>query len=124
MTELNPCPFCGDKKIEIVWYSLHKSCSVLCTRCKADIAPCQTEEQAAEAWNRRASGWISVKDRLPEEETPELLFSADGKVYYGSFGYSKFYAIDSDGIFSGFTAYEVSHWMPLPEPPEQKGEES
>lgn len=66
--------------------------------------------------------WISVKERLPKEETSELLFSADGKVYYGNFGYSKFYAIDSGGIFSGFTAYEVSHWMPLPEPPEMKGE--
>ena len=116
--ELKPCPFCGDKKIEIIWYSLHKSCSVLCTNCKADIAPCRTEEQATEAWNKRTPGWISVKDRLPETRNPVLVTNEYGDFYLANC---------SSGIWTEHfrekaNFISVTHWMPIPEPPEMKGE--
>lgn len=127
--KLLPCPFCGseavihdsidaDAKISYHAYCTNENCIA-----HTDAICFDSKESAAEAWNKRSNGWISVEDKLPEEETPELLFTADGKVYYGSFGYSKFYAFDSSGIFAGFTTYEVSRWLPLPKPPMLEGDE-
>lgn len=51
MNDVNSCPFCGGKsrvhKYLGKWYAR-------CNKCKAYSAPYDTEEQAAEAWNRRA----------------------------------------------------------------------
>lgn len=90
------------------------------------------------------SEWISVKDRLPEEIVPVIIvwtnrrpapyyadikdkpftatgiycngrwwwYSATCKYYLAEYGESEFDAID-DRI-------EITHWMPLPEPPEEK----
>lgn len=51
--------------------------------------------------------WIPVTERLPDVGIEVLIYSEDDGVcvdYYGgdSFGY-----------------YEVTHWMPLPEPPKE-----
>lgn len=51
MNNIEPCPFCGGKsrvhKYLGKWYAR-------CNKCKAYSAPYDTEEQAKEAWNRRA----------------------------------------------------------------------
>ena len=54
--------------------------------------------------------WISVKDRLPENHDPVLTFSndIDGCLY----------RIMAPRFISGFTE-NVTHWMPLPEPPQE-----
>ncbi len=66
--------------------------------------------------------WISVKDRLPEEEEKVLIYTKTGIVNYGT--YTKRYGFDckegfvcSDGFMWLSTA---SHWQPMPQPP--KGE--
>ena len=51
--------------------------------------------------------WIPVTERLPDVGTEVLVYSEDDGIcvdYYGgdSFGY-----------------YDVTHWMPLPEPPKE-----
>ena len=53
MSELKKCPFCwGEAK----FYHLggNKLEMVVCTVCKAHSALCWSEEEAIEAWNRRA----------------------------------------------------------------------
>lgn len=53
MEKLKPCPFCGNKNIEIVdgdawpW--------VRCRECLGSTAMENTKEEAIKKWNRRAS---------------------------------------------------------------------
>lgn len=77
------------------------------------------------------SEWISVKYRLPEHNTPVLIF-AEGKheAFIGStviaithIGNQKIWP-DSPDYWTWvspwqyfMTDYEITHWMPLPEPP-------
>lgn len=53
--------------------------------------------------------WISVKDRLPEKDEYVLCFCNIGDGFQAIFHYGK------ERKFNG-TA--VTHWMPLPKPPE------
>ena len=53
-------------------------------------------------------GWISVKDRLPDVGKFVLIYSENNGVFMDY----------HDGATFGY--YDVTHWMPLPQPP--KGE--
>lgn len=73
--------------------------------------------------------WISTKDRLPEENTPVLICTQWGDVWMASY-YSECRLAqkllspahwDIETLRGGgidFMAKDVTHWMPLPEPPE------
>lgn len=61
--------------------------------------------------------WISVKDKLPAEGTTRVLVAiSETKGLIG------FPAFDTDRYFDGrwvrWDGY-VTHWMPLPKPPEE-----
>jgi hypothetical protein len=70
--------------------------------------------------------WISVKDRLPENETnvlcwrgiswcgPEIFTYGDLK------GEECFYYIDDCGYPMKCLRPSITHWMPLPEPPKEE----
>lgn len=70
------------------------------------------------------SQWISVKDRLPEKEQKVLVF-------YKAIGEKNRIHNDviatnwrkSNGDFIPFRDYEITHWMPLPDPPVDGGNE-
>ena len=58
------------------------------------------------------SKWVSVKDRLPEKDGRYLAYgSAFGRCRMGILYYSAELKHFNDG--------EVTHWMPLPEPPNE-----
>lgn len=116
--DLLPCPFCGRKPKSIVNIQMY---AIGCSFSKCHVYPCvvkKTPEEAAKAWNTRASGWIPCSERLPEVGKPVLI--------YESYNEEKVVAsLDCDKIgFSNDDFYyglkTVPFWMPLPELP--KGE--
>jgi hypothetical protein len=57
--------------------------------------------------------WISVTERLPDEEQDVIVFTNEG---------THVAALDEDGVWcpshgDGWMFPDVSHWMPLPAPP-------
>ena len=64
--------------------------------------------------------WISVKDRLPEEGVPVLV---TGVVKKGDHPYLVDYIYKDDWFwwpmnYNRTIGFVITHWMPLPEPPE------
>ena len=58
------------------------------------------------------NGWISVKDRLPEEGKEVLVWNDESFCYVDEIKNGKWRI---PGDYSGNT-----HWMPLPEPPQEE----
>ena len=58
--------------------------------------------------------WISAKDRQPKHHTPVLAFCNNGDTIFGFMDFYKHWAEVGSEI-----PYEVTHWMPLPEPPKE-----
>jgi hypothetical protein len=61
--------------------------------------------------------WISVEERLPENDCNCIVFSA-GYVKESHFYFGKFYDPIED-----YMRYKATHWMPLPEPPKEDKQE-
>lgn len=61
------------------------------------------------ATNILAMEWISVKDRLPENEK-HVLITGNNTVYVGYYFYDSWTDLDGRTV-------SISHWQPLPEPP-------
>lgn len=62
------------------------------------------------------NGWISVKDRMPEE-------GVDVLVYLNRKGADVDFVDRESGNFFYYDEGEVTHWRPLPEPPKESDEE-
>lgn len=61
---------------------------------------------------RRRRRWIPVTERLPDDDTHVLGW--DGKRV-------RFVYVVTDLVFDAFAGKEgITHWMPLPEPPEEE----
>lgn len=71
---------------------------------------------------KKKSEWISVKDRLPEEDDIYLVYivannmpknKSMNTLYYTNLT-KRFVYYDNDNLFT------VTHWMSLPQPPEKE----
>jgi len=90
---LLPCPFCGSSDTE-------EPDEVICMNCFATA-------DDAEAWNTRASQWISVKDSLPEVGQLVLVHTP---------GLDSGRHITEIRLLNWFKQCEATHWQPI-EPP-------
>lgn len=65
------------------------------------------------------SEWVSVKKFLPEKNQPVLVWTSDNYCY-PSIGYYDLVTYPETGWRNEeFIEIDVSHWIPLPLPPEQ-----
>jgi hypothetical protein len=78
---------------------------------------------------QESNRWISVKERLPDEETIEVLALCGTSAYVldfirGENNESNFYLTINwpSRIFAQYTEF-VTHWQPLPAPPSSEREE-
>ena len=92
------------------------------------ITPQNTAEKMTAKGYRKQSEWISVDERFPEEGDEIILCTEDGIVGAGRFfflgegHYFRWIAGEGSDFDDDFVETNVTHWMPLPEPPEMKGE--
>ena len=83
----------------------------------------------AQSSSEKPNNWIRVEDRLPEETDEKVIIACKtlrGKLSYTTTAYYRkskgFFEIrvDGDYVFGSVgTDDVVTHWMPLPEPPEE-----
>jgi hypothetical protein len=64
--------------------------------------------------------WISVEERLPEEYGNVLCYSDDA--FIGLYVYNPKYKLFNVSFDNVDCAIAVDYWMPLPQPPQMKGE--
>lgn len=83
--------------------------------CKPDIFEQTYEpEDLKEAKSTRLNGWISVKDRLPEEYKEVLAYDSEHKEIVIAFYDSE----SEEWTYGNWYDGEITHWQPLPELPE------
>ena len=130
MSELKPCPFCGGEA-ELCYSEVDtfcRKCNVMQetelwnTRPIEDALRLRIAELEAEIERftvhsdieRQDDKWIPVSERLPEDLQSIIVFTKDRKTYIIRF--LELYGREGFGSLSDI----VTHWMPLPEPPEVK----
>jgi hypothetical protein len=65
-------------------------------------------------------GWISVKDRMPDKNGQYLCWFGKNKIAKGAAIATYLEMWKSFGLLESLETYpNVTHWMPLPEPPKE-----
>ena len=59
---------------------------------------------------REKQRWISVTEKTPEYDMPQLALNADGDALIANYAYGEWFDTWGQDV-------EVTHWMPLPELP-------
>ena len=135
MSQLKPCPFCGASGATYYHPLNYSQGHMECEECAA-FGPCcgmtegivdsvylrglsrtDAKSQAQERWNRRASPWVRVKDRLPEHGERvfvrngdiilTLVFNKELNIFMSRASSALHHALDT-----------ATHWMPIPPLPE------
>lgn len=85
-------------------------------------SPCPAYENKSECRKQNEGEWISVEERLPEDQQMVLTIDTEGEMQVC------FYKTQWKGVFHMYHGlvkiFNITHWMPLPEPPKMKGGES
>ena len=88
---------------------------VRCTERLADEAITMIERLTAEnAALREKKRWISVTEKTPEYDMPQLALNADGDALIANYAYGEWFDTWGQDV-------DVTHWMPLPKAPEEGG---
>ena len=61
---------------------------------------------------REKTRWISVTEKTPEYDMPQLALNADGDALIANYAYGEWFDTWGQDV-------EVTHWMPLPEATEE-----
>lgn len=129
MSELKPCPFCGGVAQVNTW-TMHGITESRCF-CPNPDCPNSVRTVALATWNTRPiedalnariakleaeRRWIPVSERLPENGGEYWVWFDDDFTGIKTSGYCDY------SKQNGWDNTErVTHWLPLPEPPEVQG---
>ena len=111
---------------------IEEMAQLMCEDCAASGEHCPTElcddvvQQAQVLYNagyRKQSEWISVEERLPEKDVRVLVWLTEGASSYTRIDTDRRTDTELYGERWARWFNDVTHWMPLPEPPEMKGGE-
>lgn len=72
----------------------------------------RAEAEAERDALREKKRWISVTEKTPEYDMPQLALNADGDALIANYAYGEWFDTWGQDV-------EVTHWMPLPEAPEE-----
>lgn len=121
---LRPCPHCGGSA-RLVSYTVDVSgkeidWSVECENdeCSAVMSlnyGADDVDATAATWNRRASAWIAVEERLPEKPEPALVVTENATIRIAKY-WEKYRCWDE--VPGSQLRESVTHWQPIPNPPE------
>lgn len=79
-------------------------------RLTAENAKAEAERDAL----REKKRWISVTEKTPEYDMPQLALNADGDALIANYAYGEWFDTWGQDV-------EVTHWMPLPDAPSEGG---
>lgn len=110
------CPFCGGSAA-FAANETDEFHQVYCSGCVIGTLFDRKDQSKAD-WNRRASGWIACAGRPPEKLNASYVVLSAGErdvAWYSECGWQL-----SDAPSEAYEAFRdaITHWMPLPEPPE------
>lgn len=74
-------------------------------------AELEWKQKEIELARRHARQWISVEDRLPEQGEEAICIAADGDMMIGKY-------TEWGWMFPCYFE-ELTHWMPIPQPPKE-----
>ena len=83
----------------------------------------EAERMALSALRSARWEWVSVEERLPEESDGMVLFT-NGRAVTSGYRNHMFRMSDEEGVYApairkGGGYMRVTHWMPLPAPPDR-----
>ena len=61
--------------------------------------------------------WIPVTDRLPKDDSPVLVYKSRHSEAYGNMETAYYW---NQRTWEGCIGENVTHWMPLPQPPKEE----
>lgn len=118
--KLKPCPFCGGEAVLMQGYYY----GIECKSCFSRTDLYSDTKSAVEAWNNRTSTWKPI-ETAPKDGTAILTWKHGWREVekcryipplktgsYESAGYWE--------LVHAFSEEHPTHWMPLPEPPEDE----
>jgi hypothetical protein len=101
------CPVVGNKDC---FDEVNTAAAELIERLTAENAKAEAERDAL----REKKRWISVIEKTPEYDMPQLALNADGEALIANYAYGEWFDTWGQDV-------EVTHWMPLPDAPEEGG---
>ena len=105
------CPYWATENLE-EWQKLCGWASCKVYRIISDAADAIERLTAENAALREKKRWISVTEKTPEYDMPQLVLNDDGDELIANYAYGEWFDTWGQDV-------EVTHWMLLPEVPEE-----
>ena len=110
-----PCPHCGGRAERWAPDGVPYN-TIVCTECNAEVSDCDTWEDCLAQHNRRASGWMSVKDKpLEDNSVRYFVVVTTGMMRYIAWRKNGRWIIhDPEDSGNDLCLGNVAEWMKLP----------